>query len=104
MHSNRTANFKLKEEEEIKNHNETILKQLTTPLPKFDLNFNFLDEKEKETSNFSFKNDLLSKRAYNFLKGKDECLTAMTLDDSIPNNEEENETKNLNNKEKENKD
>ena len=103
MHSNRTANFKLKEEE-IKNHNEAILKQLTTPFPKFNLNFNFLDNKEKETSNFSFKNDLLSKRTYNFLKGKDECLAAVKLDDFIPNNEEENKTKNLTDKEKENKD
>ena len=87
MLSNRTANFKIYEEPEIKNNNETIQKVLTTPLPKLEFNFNFLDEKEKdkENSNFSFKNDLLSRRAYNFLKGKDECLSAMVLDDTIPN-------------------
>ena len=87
MLSNRTANFKIYEETEIKNNNETIQKVLTTPLPKLEFNFNFLDEKEKdkENSNFSFKNDLLSRRTYNFLKGKDECLSAMVLDDTIPN-------------------
>ncbi len=90
MLSNRTASFKMKEESEIQKKNETIQKQLTTPLslPKLEFNYIFMDEKEKErekeNSNFSFKNDLLSKRTYNFLKGKDECLSTMMLDDSVP--------------------
>ena len=49
------------------------------------MNFHFKDEEDKEASSFSFKNDLLSKNAYNFLKKKDECLATMVLDDSIPN-------------------
>ena len=85
MLSNRTANFK---EEEIKDNKESIIKQLTTPLPKFQMNFHFIDEELKQESNFSFKNDLLSKRTYKFLKDKDECLSAMVLDDSIPNSRE----------------
>ena len=94
MLSNRTANFKMKEESEIENTNEPIQKQLTTPLsiPKLDFNYNFKDDKEKERdkefSNFSFKNDLLSRRTYNFLKGKEECLSTMVLDDSVPNQKE----------------
>ena len=89
MLSNRTANFKVIEEQQIVKHNEAIIKQLTTPLPKFEFNFNCFDDNEKENSNFSFKNDLLSKEAYNFLKGKDECLTTMELDDTLPGNKEE---------------
>ena len=85
MLSNRTANFKTNEkEEEIKNNDKNFIKLLTTPLPKFDMNFHFKDEEEKENSSFSFKNDLLNKNVYNFLKKKDECLAAMVLDDSIP--------------------
>ncbi len=105
MLSNRTANFKVKEEQKIEKHNEAIVKQLTTPLPKFEFNFNCFDENEKENSNFSFKNDLLSKEAYNFLKGKDECLTTMELDDTLPGNKEE-EFKVINNNDddKENED
>ena len=63
MLSNRTANFKVNDEpENIKlNNKDKIIKQLTTPLPKFDMNFNFSNEEEKETSSFSFKNDLLEK-------------------------------------------
>ena len=90
MLSNRTANFKLNDEveEEIKNTKDSIIiKQLTIPLPKINMKFNFLDEDEKEDSDFSFQNDLLSNRAYKFLKGKDECLSAMILDDSIPSTE-----------------
>ena len=102
MLSNRTANFKEKEEQK---HNDPIIKQLTTPLPKFEFNFNCFDDKEKENSNFSFKNDLLSKEAYNFLKGKDECLTTMELDDTVPGNKkEEFKVINLNDDDKENED
>ena len=85
MLSNRKANFKTNEkEEDIKNEDKDFLKLHTSPLPKFDMNFHFRDEEEIESSSFSFKNDLLSKNAYNFLKRKDECLAIMILDDSIP--------------------
>ena len=85
MLSNRTANFKLDEKEEaIPSNANTFVKLNTTPLRKFDMNFKFKDEEENvETSSFSFKNDLLSKNTYNFLKRKDECLASMELDDSI---------------------
>ena len=91
MLSNRTANFKSNEEPENVNINnkDKLIKQLTTPLPKFDINFNFSNEEEKETSSFSFKNDLLDKKAYEFIKSKDECLANMELDDSLPNKNEE---------------
>ena len=91
MLSNRTANFKVNEEIENVNINnkDKLIKQLTTPLPKFDINFNFSNEEEKETSSFSFKNDLLDKKAYEFIKSKDECLANMELDDSLPNKNEE---------------
>ena len=91
MLSNRTANFKANEEPENVNINnkDKLIKQLTTPLPKFDINFNFSNEEEKETSSFSFKNDLLDKKAYEFIKSKDECLANMELDDSLPNKNEE---------------
>ena len=85
MLSNRTANFKTNEkEEDMKTSDKNFYKLLTTPLPKFDMNFHFKDEEEIEASSFSFKNDLLSKNAYNFLKKKDECLATMILDDSLP--------------------
>ena len=86
MLSNRTANFKTneKEEEDMKDGDKNFLKLYTSPLPKFDMNYHFKDEEEIEASSFSFKNDLLSKNAYNFLKRKDECLATMILDDSIP--------------------
>ena len=85
MLSNRTANFKTNEkEEDMKNVDKNFLKLYTSPLPKFDMNYHFKDEEENEASSFSFKNDLLSKSAYNFLKRKDECLAKMILDDSIP--------------------
>ena len=87
MLSNRTANFKLNDEvkKEIKNAKDSIIiKQFTIPSPKTNMKFNFLDEDEKGDSDFSFQNDLLSNRAYKFLKDKDECLSAMILDDSIP--------------------
>ncbi len=83
MLSNRTANFKT-DDKEIKNDEQNFVKLYTAPLPKFDMNFHFKDEVEKETSCFSFKNDLLTKNAYKFLKTKDECLATMFLDDSIP--------------------
>ena len=90
MLSNRTANFKINEGAENieKNNNENILvKQFTSPLPKFDIHFKFQKEEEKEDSSFSFKNDLLDKKAYEFIKSKDACLTEMNLDDSIQNEE-----------------
>ncbi len=91
MLSNRTANFKVNEEPgNLKITTKDILvKQLTTPLPKFDMNFNFSNEDDRETSSFSFKNDLLDKKAYEFIKSKDECLAIMELDDSLPNKNEE---------------
>ena len=92
MLSNRTANFKVNEEpvkiDDLDN-NKKLVKQLTTPLPKFDINFKFSNEEEKETSSFSFKNDFLDKKAYEFIKSKDECLAIMELDDSLPNKNEE---------------
>ena len=90
MLSNRTANFNSKEEEEeLKiNDQKFYQKQFTTPLPKFDIHFKFSNEEEKEMSSFSFKNYLLDKKAYEFIKTKDECLAKMELDDSLPNNED----------------
>ena len=87
MLSNRTANFKTTEKDEkIKNiKKKNFLKLNSIPLKIFDMNFHFKDEEDKEASSFSFKNDLLSKNTYNFLKKKDESLAAMVLDDSIPN-------------------
>ena len=92
MFSNRTANFKANEEAiKIKiNDNDQFLKKLTTPLPKFDMNFHFSSEEDKETSSFSFKNDLLDNKVYNFIKTKDECLAKMELDDSIPHQNDDN--------------
>ena len=87
MLSNRTANFKTnedEEEEEIKIPKDVILKQLTTPLPQFQMEYNYTESEDKEYSNFSFRHHLLSQRTYKFLKDKDECLAAMELDDSIP--------------------
>ena len=86
MLSNRTANFKEEvKKEEIKCDKKNFIKLNTTPLPKFDMNYRFKDEVENnETSSFSFKNDLLSQNAYDFLKRKDECLASMILDDSLP--------------------
>ena len=84
MLSNRTANFKT-DEKEKESEDNSFVKLYTTPLPKFDMNFHFKDEVEKESSSFSFKNDLLTKNTYKFLKIKDECLASMKLDDSLPN-------------------
>ena len=92
MLSNRTANFKVKDEQIV--NNKIILTKLSTPLPKFDFNFSCFDEKEKENSNFSFKNNLLTKETYNFLKRKDEYLSALDLDDTLPNHKEESEFEN----------
>ena len=89
MLSNRTANFKAKDEDMKINNEEKFLKQLTTPLPKFDMNYHFSNEHDNEASSFSFKNDLLDKKAYDFIKSKDDCLAEMELDDSLPNNKEE---------------
>ncbi len=86
MLSNRTANFKVSEGKEENDDKEQFVKQLTSPLPKFDMNYLFLEEenKDKETSSFSFQHNVLDKKAYNFIKTKDECLSTMELDDTIP--------------------
>ena len=88
MLSNRTAKFKEKSEVEDIKLNNNFKKVATTPLKKFDMNFKFGQE-ENQSSSFSFKNDLLDKKAYNFIKSKDECLTFMELDDEIPKRVEE---------------
>ena len=85
MLSNRTANFKTNEKEIEEVKNNSFIKLNTNPLPKFDMNFHFKDEEVIESSSFSFKNDLLTKNAYYFLKKKDECLSTMILDDTIQN-------------------
>ena len=105
MLSNRTANFKANEEEgQIKlTNNEKFVKQFTSPLPKFDIHFKFFNEEEKETSSFSFKNDLLDKKAYEFIKRKDECLAIMELDDTLPDKNEDNNSEEAEKKYKENK-
>ena len=95
MLSERTAYFKKnddddeEEEESVKNTKESIIiKQLSNPIPKSNVDFNYLDESEVEETVFSFSNDLLSNRTYKFLRDKDECLSAMILDDSIPNSKD----------------
>ena len=88
MLSNRTAKFKEKSEVEDIKLNNNFKKVATTPLKKFDMNFKFGQE-ENQSSSFSFKNDLLDKKAYNFIKSKDECLTFMELNDEIPKRVEE---------------
>ena len=88
MISNRTANFKSNgKEEEMNQHNNenSFVKIKTTPLIKFDMNFHFKDEKDVESSSFTFKNVLLNENAYYFLKKKDECLASLILDDTLPN-------------------
>ena len=91
MLSNRTAKFKEKSEvEDIKLNNTNIFKKVaTTPLKKFDMNFKFGNEEKNQSSSFSFKDDLLDKKSYDFIKSKDECLTFMELDDQIPKRIEE---------------
>ena len=88
MLSNKTGNFKTideeEEEEEMQNPKESILKQLTTPLPQLQMTYTYTENDDKEYSYFSFRHNLLSQRAYKFLKDKDECLAVMELDDSIP--------------------
>lgn len=69
-----------------KDNIESFEKILTIPIPRLEMKFSFIEEEEKEESGFTFKNNLLSRRAYNFIKEKDECLAALELDDSIPNN------------------
>ena len=91
MLSNRTAKFKEKSNvEDIKLNNNIFKKVATQPLKKFNMDFNFGKE-EKQSSSFSFKNDLLDKKAYDFIKSKDECLTFMELNDEIPKKIEESE-------------
>ena len=94
MLSNRTASFKEKKKESdtlMIDNNEKIIKQFTAPLHKFDIHFN--SEEEKINSSFSFMNELLDKKIYKFIKSKDECLAMMELDDTLPNNNEENNFK-----------
>ena len=89
MLSNRTAKFKEKSDvEDIKLNNNIFKKVATQPLKKFNMDFNFGKE-EKQSSSFSFKNDLLDKKAYDFIKSKDECLTFMELNDEVPKKIEE---------------
>ncbi len=88
MLSNRTAKFKENSEVENINITNVFKKVATTPLKKFDMNFKFGKE-EKQSSSFSFKNDLLDKKSYDFIKGKDECLAFMELNDEIPKKIEE---------------
>ena len=84
MQSNNTAKFKDNKESVIINDNDKLYKQFTAPLRLFDIHFKYFNEEEKEISSFSFKNDLLDKKTYEFIKSKDECLAMMQLDDSIP--------------------
>ena len=104
MLSNRTANFKENKMESLLiNNDEKIIKQFTAPLHKFDIHFDFFSkEEEKVTSSFSFKNELLDKQAYNFIKRKDEYLTMMELDDSIPYENDDHNLEIENKKNKEN--
>ena len=67
-----------------------MIKIGNTPLKKFDMIFKFGKE-ENQSSSFSFKNDLLDKKSYDFIKSKDECLTFMELNDEIPKKIEESE-------------
>ncbi len=88
MLSNRTAKFKQNEDKgKLKLIiDDEYTKKLSTPLPnfRFDVKFKFFKEEEKEHSSFSFQDDLLDKKSYEFIKRKDECLAIMKLDDSIP--------------------
>ena len=88
MLSNRTAKFKEDSEVEKIEINNVFKKVATTPLKKFDMNFKFGKE-ENQSSSFSFKNDLLDKKSYDFIKTKDECLAFMELNDEIPKKIEE---------------
>ena len=90
MDSYRTANFYDKNESTENNNDNSFRKINTnpTPVPKLSFEFKCFKEKEKENdkneSGFSFKSELLSKRTYDFLKDKDECLEEMNLDDVLP--------------------
>ena len=74
---------KKENEKNNENENDNIEEAVKNTMDDI-FNFNSDCEEEKENSSFSFKNDLLNKNVYNFLKKKDECLAAMVLDDSIP--------------------
>ena len=58
------------------------------------------DNNEKTGSGFSFQNELLSERTYEFLKDKDECLGDVNLDDNIPGDKEDNKSKGKDRKQK----
>ena len=83
MLSNRTAKIKENSEVEKIQINNVFKKVATTPLKRFDMNFKFGKE-ENQSSSFSFKNDLLDKKSYDFIKTKDACLAFMELNDEIP--------------------
>ena len=71
---------------EMKHNKDKFEKKLKIPFSKFEIKFSFVKEEEKEESGFTFKNNILSRRAYKFIKEKDECLASLVLDDTIPNN------------------
>ena len=94
MESYRTANFYDKNEN-IENNVDNSFRKINTninptPTPKLSFDFKCFKEKEKENENeknesgFSFKSELLSRRTYEFLKDKDECLGEINLDDVLP--------------------
>ena len=54
--------------------------------PRLEMKFSFVEEESKEERGFTFQNNLFNKKAYKFIKQKDECLAKFELDDIIPNN------------------
>ena len=103
MNSNRTANFF--EKNESSNISDTSFsKKNTTPMPKLNFNFkNYMEnDNEKFSSGFSFQNELLSKRTYEFLKDKDVCLDDVNLDDNISGDNEESKNKEKDKKQQKN--
>ena len=103
MNSTRTANFFEKNENSSISDN-SFSKKNTTPMPKLT-SFQFKcykenDNNEKTGSGFSFQNELLSERTYEFLKDKDECLGDVNLDDNIPGDKEDNKSKGKDRKQK----
>ena len=88
MESFRTANFYVKNENSENLIDNSFRKINTNPAPTPKLSFEFKcfkeAENEKNDSGFSFEKELLSKRTYEFLKDKDECLGEAELDDGLP--------------------
>ena len=97
MNSNRTANFFEKNESSNISDN-SFTKKNTTPMPKLTFQFKCYMENDNEQtgSGFSFQNELLSKRTYEFLKDKDVCLGDVNLDDNISGDNEESKIKSKN--------